>query len=53
MGYMGAAAGDKMTGHLAEDYGWQFAVRFWAICAFAGAMVIAFLWKKGAKPKAK
>ena len=37
MGYMGAAAGDKVTGHLAEDYGWPFAVRFWAACAFAGA----------------
>ena len=44
MGYMGAAAGDKVTGHIAEDYGWQFAVRFWAACAFAGAVVIAFLW---------
>jgi OPA family glycerol-3-phosphate transporter-like MFS transporter len=47
MGYMGAAAGDKLTGHLAEDYGWQFAVRFWAVCAFAGALVIACLWNVG------
>jgi sugar phosphate permease len=44
MGYMGAAFGDKMTGHLAQDYGWQFAVRFWSGCAFAAAIVIAFLW---------
>jgi sugar phosphate permease len=46
MGYMGAAAGDKLTGRLAEDYGWPVAVRFWAACAFAGALVIAFLWNK-------
>ena len=44
MGYMGAAAGDKVTGHLAQDMGWQFAVRFWAVCAFVGALVIACLW---------
>lgn len=47
MGYMGAALGDKMTGHLAEDYGWPFAVRFWAGCAFGGAVVIACLWNMG------
>ena len=44
MGYMGAAAGDKLTGHLAQDYGWPFAVRFWAACAFGGAVVILCLW---------
>jgi sugar phosphate permease len=44
MGYMGAAAGDKLTGHLVQDYGWQFAVRFWAGCAFGGAFIIACLW---------
>ncbi|MDQ3623133.1 MAG: MFS transporter [Verrucomicrobiota bacterium] len=49
MGYMGAAAGDKLTGGFAENYGWQFAVRFWAVCAFLGAVVIAFLWKAGGR----
>lgn len=49
MGYMGAAAGDKLTGHIAQDYGWQFAVRFWAACAFASAVAIAFLWNVGGK----
>jgi MFS transporter, OPA family, glycerol-3-phosphate transporter len=48
MGYMGAAAGDKLTGHLADTHGWQIAVFFWAGCAFAAAAVIAFLWN--AKP---
>ncbi len=47
MGYMGAAAGDKFTGHLAQDYGWKFAVWFWAGCAFAGAAVISCLWNAG------
>lgn len=50
MGYMGAAAGDKVTGHIAQDHGWPFAVRFWAGCAFAAAVVIAFLWNTGRKP---
>jgi OPA family glycerol-3-phosphate transporter-like MFS transporter len=45
MGYLGAAAGDKLTGHLAQDYGWHFAIRFWAGCAFGAALVIAALWK--------
>ena len=44
MGYMGAAYGDKMTGNLAQWYGWQFAVRFWAACAFGAAIAIVFLW---------
>ena len=48
MGYMGAAAGDKLTGHLAEEMGWKFAVLFWAGCAFLAAGTIACLWK--AKP---
>jgi sugar phosphate permease len=47
MGYMGAAAGDKLTGRFAQDYGWPFAVRFWAACAFVGALVIACLWNAG------
>jgi hypothetical protein len=46
---MGAAAGDKFTGHIAEKHGWPFAVRFWAACAFAGAIVIAGLWNRGKK----
>ena len=49
MGYMGAAAGDKLTGHLAQDYGWRIAVRSWATFAFAGALVIACLWTAGTR----
>jgi sugar phosphate permease len=44
MGYMGAAVGNQLTGQLAERYGWPVAVRFWAGCAVAGALVIACLW---------
>jgi MFS transporter, OPA family, glycerol-3-phosphate transporter len=51
MGYMGAAAGDKLTGRFAQDYGWQFAVRFWAACAFGAALVIACLWNSGRRPR--
>src|SRR5258708_3402331 len=51
MGYMGAAAGDKLTGHFAQVYGWQFAVRFWAGCAFAAAVVIVCLWNAGKQTK--
>jgi sugar phosphate permease len=49
MGYMGAAAGDKLTGHIAQDYGWPFAVRFWAACALGGALAIACLWNVGGR----
>jgi OPA family glycerol-3-phosphate transporter-like MFS transporter len=49
MGYMGAAAGDKLTGQIAHEHGWEFAVRFWAACAFGAALVIAFLWNAGRK----
>ena len=44
MGYMGAAVGNQLTGQLAQHHGWPVAVRFWAGCALAGALVIACLW---------
>jgi sugar phosphate permease len=50
MGYMGAAAGDKLTGRIAQDHGWEFAVRFWAMCAFGSALAIACLWNVGRRP---
>ncbi len=46
MGYMGAAAGNKVTGELAEHLGWPAAVGFWAACALAGAFVIMGLWRR-------
>ena len=50
MGYMGAAAGDKVTGQIAQEHGWPFAVRFWAACAFVSAIAIAALWNTGKRP---
>ena len=45
MGYVGAAAGNQLTGQLAQHRGWPVAVRSWALCALLGALVIACLWK--------
>ena len=45
MGYMGAFAGDQVTGALVEDHGWQVGIWFWAGCAFAAAACVAFLWR--------
>ena len=50
MGYMGAAAGDYLTGRLSQHYGWHAAVYFWSACAGLGAVVVAFLWDAGKKP---
>jgi sugar phosphate permease len=49
MGYVGAAMGDKITGYVAEDYGWQTATWHWAGWAFAGAAAAACLWNVKAK----
>jgi len=44
MGYMGAFAGDQVTGALVDSHGWQVGIWFWAGCAFASAACVAFLW---------
>ena len=46
MGYMGAAAGDIVTGHykMPEHGGWQVAIYIWAGWAFAAALFAALLW---------
>lgn len=51
MGYMGAAAGNQLTGQLAQNQGWPTAVRFWAGCALAGALLIACLWQTERKQR--
>jgi OPA family glycerol-3-phosphate transporter-like MFS transporter len=45
MGYMGAFAGDWVTGHVVDRYGWEIAVRFWAGWAIAAALAAACLWR--------
>jgi sugar phosphate permease len=49
-GYLGAFAGDKVTGELADARGWPAAVQFWAGCALAAALVLLPLWRFRAAP---
>ncbi len=52
MGYMGAFAGDLVTGYLLDPrrgFGWQVAIWVWAAWAFLGAATVAFLWKATAR----
>jgi sugar phosphate permease len=48
LGYMGAASGDVVTGYYASPAhgGWQVVIYIWAGWAFAGALLMALLWKK-------
>ncbi|HTE53153.1 MAG TPA: MFS transporter [Kofleriaceae bacterium] len=47
-GYLGAFAGDQVTGYLADRHGWQAAIHFWAGCALVAALVISPLWRYSA-----
>lgn len=47
-GYLGAAAGDQVTGYLVDHHGWDAALSFWAACPFAAALVAAPLWRASA-----
>ena len=42
MGYLGAFAGDQMTGWLKDRH---VPLMFWVGCAFAAAASVACLWK--------
>lgn len=46
LGYMGASAGDIVTGYFKqpEHGGWQVAIYIWAGWAFASALLVAILW---------
>jgi OPA family sugar phosphate sensor protein UhpC-like MFS transporter len=44
-GYLGAAAGDQLTGYLVQNHGWKAALTFWAACAFGAAIVVLPLWR--------
>ena len=46
MGYMGAYAGDLLTGRIADVHGWSAAVDFWAVCAALAALSVALLWNR-------
>lgn len=51
LGYVGASAGDVVTGHFksAENGGWQVAIYIWAGWAFAAAVFAGLLWNATAK----
>jgi sugar phosphate permease len=44
MGYVGAAAGDYVTGSTLEAYGWEQAIFMWAAWALAAAVAAGLLW---------
>jgi sugar phosphate permease len=50
-GYLGAAAGDQLTGMLVDQYDWSAAIWFWAACALGAAIVVAPLWRAVAGEK--
>jgi len=52
-GYLGAFMGDQVTGYLAGSHTWSAAVNFWAICAFAGAVILLPLWRYSAVGRAR
>jgi OPA family glycerol-3-phosphate transporter-like MFS transporter len=50
LGYMGASAGDVVTGYYKEQEhgGWQVAIYIWAAWAFAAALCAGLLWNASA-----
>src|SRR5262249_35009512 len=48
LGYMGAAAGDVVTGHYSSPKhgGWETVIMIWAGLALVGSLLIALLWNK-------
>jgi sugar phosphate permease len=50
LGYMGASAGDVVTGYYKEQEhgGWQVAIYIWAGWAFAAALCAGLLWNASA-----
>ncbi len=51
-GYLGAAAGDQITGYLVHAYDWHAAIYFWSGCAFGAALIAAPLWRAIAEHRA-
>ena len=51
LGYMGASAGDVVTGYYKtpENGGWQTAIYIWAGWAFAAAVFAGLLWNRKAR----
>lgn len=49
VGYLGAAAGDQVTGYLVDHHSWKAALSFWAACAFGAAVIVMPLWRTSAR----
>jgi OPA family glycerol-3-phosphate transporter-like MFS transporter len=51
LGYMGASAGDVVTGYYKSPQhgGWQTAIYIWAGWAFAAAVFTGILWNQSAR----
>lgn len=49
LGYMGAAAGDYVTGYYLDQSGWQVAIYIWAAWALIAAIAAALLWNTTAR----
>lgn len=47
-GYMGAYAGDRITGRIADVHGWDAAIGFWALCPAIAAVAMLLLWTRRA-----
>jgi OPA family glycerol-3-phosphate transporter-like MFS transporter len=45
MGHVGASCGDVVTGLTRQRYGWDGAIGWWAVAAFAAAAIVATLWR--------
>ena len=48
-GYVGAGATGLVTGLLVDRWGWSAGFNFWALSAFAGALVMVPLWVRNRK----
>jgi MFS transporter, OPA family, glycerol-3-phosphate transporter len=51
-GYLGAFAGDQVTGVLVDTYDWHAALWFWSACALGAAVIVAPLWRATAHRQA-
>ena len=45
VGYLGASAGDQVTGALVDRYDWHTALVFWAAAALCAGVIVAPLWR--------
>ncbi len=49
LGYMGAAAGDVITGSILKAYDWRVVIQVWSAWALTAALAAALLWNRTAR----